>query len=255
MRPSIPPTILGTIIHPTTYRDATALILGWAVSAESRSVCLANVHMVMEAYDDPAYQAVVNGADLAAPDGMPLVWILNWLGHDVKDRVYGPALMLRVLEAAARQGVPVGFYGASADVLDALIANMRQKFPGLCITYSCSPPFREPTSDEDEAAVRDINASGARILFVGLGCPKQERWMHQHKGRVQAVMLGVGAAFDFHAGAIPQAPPWMQDRGLEWLFRLCVEPRRLLKRHLLHNPRFVILSILELLGLGKQDKA
>ncbi|ACU89117.1 WecB/TagA/CpsF family glycosyltransferase [Desulfomicrobium baculatum] len=255
MRPSIPPTILGTIIHPTTYRDATALILGWAVRAESRSVCLANVHMVMEAYDDPAYEAEVNGADLAAPDGMPIVWILKLLGHDVKDRVYGPTLTLRVLEAAAMQEVPVGFYGASSDVLAALIVNVRQKFPGLCVTYSCSPPFREPTSDEDEATVRDINASGARILFVGLGCPKQERWMHQHKGRVQAVMLGVGAAFDFHAGAIPQAPSWMRDRGLEWLFRLCVEPRRLWKRHLLHNPRFVILSILELLGLGKQDRA
>lgn len=248
------PTILGTAIHPTTYHDATALILGWAARAESRTVCLANVHMVMEAYDDPAYQALVNGADLVAPDGMPLVWILRRLGHDLKDRIYGPTLMLRVLEAAAGQGVPVGFYGASPDVLDALIANMRQKFPGLCVAYSCSPPFREQTLDEDNAVVRDINSSGTRILFVGLGCPKQERWMHEHRGRVRAVMLGVGAAFDFHAGTTPQAPSWMQSRGLEWLFRLCVEPRRLWKRYLLHNPRFVILSILELLGLGKQDR-
>ncbi|UTF51316.1 WecB/TagA/CpsF family glycosyltransferase [Desulfomicrobium sp. ZS1] len=249
------PNILGTTIHPTTYHYTTALILGWAARAESRTVCLANVHVVMEAFDDPAYQAAVNIADLVAPDGMPLVWILKLLGHDVKDRVYGPTLTLRVLEAAAMQEVPVGFYGASAEVLAAMITTFRRRFPGLDIVYACSPPFRNQTRDEDEAVVRDINASGARILFVGLGCPKQERWMHQHKGRVQAVMLGVGAAFDFHAGAIPQAPSWMQERGLEWLFRLCVEPRRLWKRHLLHNPRFVILSILELLGLGKQDRA
>lgn len=245
------PLILGTTIHPTTYRDATALILGWAARAESRVVCLANVHMVMEAYDDPTYQAAVDGADLVAPDGMPLVWILKWIGHDVKDRVYGPTLMLRVLEAAARQGVPVGFYGASPDVLDALIANMRQKFPGLCVAYSCSPPFREQTLDEDNAVVGNINASGARILFVGLGCPKQERWMDRHRGRVRAVMLGVGAAFDFHAGAIPQAPAWMQERGLEWLFRFCIEPRRLWKRYLRHNPRFAIFSTLQLLRLKK----
>ena len=245
------PNILGTTIHPTTYHDATALILGWAAGAESRTVCLANVHMVMEAYDDPAYQAAVNGADLVAPDGMPLIWILRLLGHDMEGRVYGPTLMLRVLEAAARQGVPVGFYGASPDVLDALIANMRQKFPGLCVAYSCSPPFREQTVDEDNAVVGNINASGARILFVGLGCPKQERWMDRHKGRVRAVMLGVGAAFDFHAGAIPQAPAWMQERGLEWLFRFCIEPRRLWKRYLRHNPRFAIFSTLQLLRLKK----
>jgi N-acetylglucosaminyldiphosphoundecaprenol N-acetyl-beta-D-mannosaminyltransferase len=251
MRPSIPPAILGTTIHPTTYHDATALILDWAARTESRSVCLANVHMVMEAYDDPAFQAAVNGADLVAPDGMPLVWILKLLGHDVNGRVYGPTLTLRVLEAAATQGVPVGFYGASSDVLAVLIGRLRRRFPGLDIGYACSPPFRDQTRDEDEAVVRGINASGVRMLFVGLGCPKQERWMHRHKGRVQSVMLGVGAAFDFHAGAIPQAPSWMQDRGLEWLFRFCIEPRRLWKRYLKHNPRFAILSTLQLLGLKK----
>jgi N-acetylglucosaminyldiphosphoundecaprenol N-acetyl-beta-D-mannosaminyltransferase len=247
----IPPTILSTTLHPTTYHDATTLIFGWAARGESRTVCLANVHMVMEAYDDVAYQAVVNGADLVAPDGMPLVWVLRQMGHDLKDRVYGPTLTLRVLEAAAMQEVPVGFYGASSDVLAVLIGKIRQRFPGLEIAYSCSPPFRDLTQNEDEAVVRDINASGARILLVGLGCPKQERWMHQHKGRVQAVMLGVGAAFDFHAGAIPQAPSWMQDRGLEWLFRFCMEPRRLWRRYLRHNPRFAFFSTLQLMGLKK----
>lgn len=251
MRPSIPPTILGTTVHPTTYHDATALILYWVARAESRSVCLANAHMVMEAYDDPAYQAAVNDADLVAPDGMPLVWILKLLGHGLQDRVYGPTLTLQVLEAAAMRDVPVGFYGASSDVLTAMITKFRRRLPGLDIVYACSPPFRDQTRDEDEADVRDIKASGARILFVGLGCPKQERWIHQHKGRVRAVMLGVGAAFDFHAGAIPQAPSWMQDRGLEWLFRFCIEPRRLWKRYLRHNPRFALFSTLQLLRLRK----
>ncbi len=247
----MPPTILGTTIHPTTYRDATSLVLGWAAKAESRAVCLANAHMVMEAYDDPSYQATINSADLVAPDGMPLVWVLRRLGHDVHDRVYGPTLMLRVLEAAAAQAVPVGFYGASLDALAALITKMRCEYPGLDIAYSCSPPFRDLNGEEDEAAVQGINASGVRILFVGLGCPKQEIWMRRHKGRVRAVMLGVGAAFDFHAGTIPQAPAWMQDRGLEWLFRLRTEPRRLWKRYLKHNPRFAFFSALQLLGLKK----
>lgn len=245
------PSILDTTIHPTTYHDATAAILAWAGRGESRSVCLANVHVVMEAYDDPAYRDAVNGADLVAPDGMPLVWVLRRMGHGLGDRVYGPTLTLRVLEAAAMQGLPVGFYGAAPHVLAALIENVQREFPGLCVAYSHSPPFREPTPEEDDAAVQDINVSGARILFVGLGCPKQELWMLKHKGRVQCVMLGVGAAFDFHAGATPQAPSWMQDRGLEWLFRLCMEPRRLWKRYLRHNPRFAIFCILELLGLKK----
>jgi N-acetylglucosaminyldiphosphoundecaprenol N-acetyl-beta-D-mannosaminyltransferase len=245
------PPILAITIHPTTYNDATAAILAWAGRRESRSVCLANVHVVMEAYDDPVYRTAVNGADLVAPDGMPLVWVLRRMGHCLKDRVYGPTLTLRVLEAAARQGLPVGFYGASPSVLAALIENVQREFSGLCVAYSHSPPFREPTPEEDDATVRDINSSGARILFVGLGCPKQELWMHKHKGRVQSVMLGVGAAFDFHAGATPQAPPWMQSRGMEWLFRLCMEPRRLWKRYLRHNPRFAIFCILELLRMKK----
>lgn len=208
---------------------------------------MANVHMVMEAYDDPAFRRVVNGADLVTPDGMPLVWFLRRLGHPLKDRVYGPTLTLWVLEAAAREGVPVGFFGASPDVLETLIQNVRLKYPAVRVSYHFSPPFREPTPEEDEETVRAIQESGAGILFVGLGCPKQERWMAAHRGRISAVMLGVGAAFDFHAGRVKQAPAWMQQRGMEWLFRLMTEPRRLWKRYLKHNPRFAALAAWQLL--------
>lgn len=242
-----PILILGTNVNATSYKDATKQILGWANCRESRYICIANVHMVMEAYDDVSFREVVNNADLVTPDGMPLVWVLRRLGHRLKDRVYGPTLTLWVLEAAAKQGVPVGFYGGAPDVLERLIENIRKRFPDLQVAYKLSPPFRNLSSDEDADIVREINASGARILFIGLGCPKQERWMASRKNRVQTVMLGVGAAFDFHAGNVRQAPKWLQNRGLEWMFRFMVEPQRLWKRYLKHNPRFAVLAALELL--------
>jgi N-acetylglucosaminyldiphosphoundecaprenol N-acetyl-beta-D-mannosaminyltransferase len=245
-------SILGTKIHFTSYNDATKLIMDWSKNNIGRVICVANVHMVMEAYDNLDFQEVINRADMVTPDGMPLVWVLRRMGCDIKDRVYGPTLTLWVLEAAAKQGIPVGFYGAAPDVLDALIANIRKKFPTLNIAYTHSPPFRELSFEEDECIIRKINKSGTRILFVGLGCPKQELWMAKHQGKVQAVMLGVGAAFDFHAGKLRQAPPWMQARGLEWLFRFFVEPRRLWKRYFKHNPRFAFYSMLQLLRLKRK---
>lgn len=189
---------------------------------------------------------MINQADLVTPDGMPLVWMVRWWGHPIKDRVYGPTLMLGVLEAAARKGIPVGFYGGAPKVLDSLVKNLQSRFQDLDVVFSCSPPFRSPTLEEDLASVQDINDSGARILFVGLGCPKQERWMAAHRNKVQAVMIGVGAAFDFHAGKVRQAPQWLQKSGLEWLFRLLVEPGRLWQRYLKHNPRFIALAIVDL---------
>ena len=152
-----------------------------------------------------------------------------------------------MLAEAARAGIPVGFYGGAPDVLDKLVVVARERFPGLRIVYAWSPPFRPISPAEDTAIVEEINRSGARILFVGLGCPKQDRWMAAHHSRVNAVMLGVGAAFDFLAGNKAQAPRWMQDRGLEWVFRLASEPRRLWWRYLWHNPRFVVLFALQLL--------
>lgn len=203
----------------------------------------------MESYDCSDYRRAVNAADLVTPDGMPMVWALRGLGQKGQRRVYGPDLMLEVLGAASRAEVPVGFFGGRPEVLDRMLAVVRGRFPGLDVAYAESPPFRPPTGPERRATIDAINASGTRILFIGLGCPKQERWMAEHRGRINAVMLGVGAAFDFHAGTTPQAPRWMRNAGLEWLFRLSVEPRRLWRRYLKHNPRFLALFLLQVLNL------
>ena len=238
--------IIDSRIHTTTYADATPRILDWARAGESRYVIAANVHVVMEAHDQPDLQRIVNEADLATPDGMPLVWALRWLGQKGQPRVYGPELMLQVCRAAAQTGLVIGLYGSTPATLAALQDNLRQRFPTLTIGYAVAPPFGQPTPAEDETTVQAINAAGVRILLVGLGCPKQERWVGTHRGRVHAVMLAVGAAFDFHAGTLRQAPAWMQRAGLEWLFRLGMEPRRLLSRYLKHNPRFIALILAQL---------
>ena len=209
----------------------------------------------MAGHDSTQTSSAINAADLVTPDGMPLVWALRLLGHRKATRVYGPDLTLAVLQMAANNGIPVGLYGGSPAALERFIQAIRSRFPRLEIAYSCSPPFRLLTAEEDERVTAEINRSGARILFVGLGTPKQDRWMHQHKGRVQAVMLGVGAAFDFIGGTKPQAPRWMMPLGLEWLFRLATEPRRLAKRYLIQNPRFVLLFLLQFLKLRRFESA
>lgn len=243
--------ILGSRIDPVSYTQAVHQVLEWAQHSESRYVCVANVHMLMEAYDSSEFQHVVNGADLVTPDGMPLVWMLQRLGYPQQERVYGPDLTLKLIEAAVTQGVCIGFYGGTAETLAQMTASFKEKHPNLKIAYSYGPPYRELTTEEDEAIIHAMNASGTRILFVGLGCPKQERWMAVHKGSVQAVMLGVGAAFDIHAGRKSQAPRWMQRAALEWLFRLVSEPHRLWWRYLYHNPRFLILALMQLFGLRR----
>jgi N-acetylglucosaminyldiphosphoundecaprenol N-acetyl-beta-D-mannosaminyltransferase len=239
--------ILGTRVDPTSYSAATEQVLHWAQRSESRYVCIANVHVIMEAYDSLAFRQKVNAADLVTPDGMPLVWALRRMGHPAQSRVYGPDLMINVLEQAARENVPVGFLGGRPKVLTELVARLQARFPALQVRYRFSPPFRPILPEEDAQIVAEINASGTRILFVGLGCPRQETWMAEHAGKVHAVMLGVGAAFDFHAGAVRQAPRWMQNMGLEWLFRFAQEPRRLAYRYLYNNPRFVLLLAHQLL--------
>jgi N-acetylglucosaminyldiphosphoundecaprenol N-acetyl-beta-D-mannosaminyltransferase len=234
-------TILGTRVDGTNYAGAVAQIAAWAREGASRYVCISTVHMVMEGHDDPAYQAVVNGADLVTSDGMPLVWALRLLGAKRAERVYGPDLTPLVCERAAREGIPVGFYGSSPEVLDAMITNLQSAYPALEIAYRYSPPFRELSAAEIQEEIAAIRAAGARIVFVGLGCPKQERWMHARRGELDAVLVGVGAAFDYVGKTKAQAPRFMQAHGLEWLFRLVTEPRRLWRRYLYHNPRFVAL--------------
>jgi len=247
----IPPesrSILGTRVCATNYGGAVRLVLSWATAGGSYYICMTGVHGVMEGHDDPSFREVLNNADLVPPDGMPLVWCLRLLGCPQATRVYGPTLTLHLLPAAAAAGIPVAFYGSRPEVLGRLLTVVRHDYPSLRVAFAEAPPFRPPTPEEDADTVRRINDSGARILFVGLGCPKQERWMAAHRGRINAVMLGVGAAFDFIAGTVPQAPLWMQNAGLEWLFRLIAEPRRLWKRYAVHNPRFVLLFALQLLG-------
>lgn len=239
--------ILGVRVDATTYRDATRQILEWARAGESAYVCCASVNNIMEAHDSPEFGDVMNGADLVTSDGMPLVWLLRLLGVREATRVYGPDLTPAVLAAAADSRVPVGFYGGSPAVLAELVRRVTARFPALNIAYAESPPFRPATREEDERTTQAIADSGARIVFIGLNTPKQDRWMHAHRGRVPAVMLGVGAAFDFLAGSKPQAPRWMQRSGLEWIFRLATEPRRLWRRYLRHNPRFALLAFSELL--------
>lgn len=238
--------ILGTNITPITYGESCALINSWQKDRVSQYVCAANVHMVMEAFDSQSYQLVINQADLVTPDGMPLVWMLRRMGYPNQERVYGPTLMVKLLKMANDESIPVGFFGSTPDVMSKLVQNVQREFPKVQIAYAYSPPFKQLSDEEDRQISKSINSSGARILFVGLGCPKQEYWMHEHRGKVQAVMLGVGAAFDFIAKTKPQAPSWMQKLGLEWLFRLIIEPKRLMRRYLYNNPRFIVLSIQQL---------
>lgn len=239
--------VLGMRVDATSYQDAAERVMQWARRRESRYVCVSTVHTVMEAYDDREFRNAVNGADLVTPDGMPLVWLLRLLGVHSATRVYGPDLTPVVCARAAREGIPVGFYGGTPEVLQALTANIESRWPQLWVAYRWSPPFRPLRAEEERRVVRAINASGARILFVGLGCPKQERWMARHRGKIRATMLGVGAAFDFLAGTKRQAPRFVQHAGMEWGFRLLCEPRRLWRRYLYHNPRFLALVSSELL--------
>ncbi len=239
--------IVGLRVDRTSYEEATSAVLRWAEARQSRYVCLAVVATVVEALDSEDYRMAVEAADLVTPDGMPLVWMLRLLGARSATRVYGPDLTLSILARAERENLPVGFYGSTPEVLDRLDAALRQRFPALRIAYRYSPPFRPLGRDEDDAQIQIINESGLRVLFVGLGGAKQDYWMAAHRGRVHAPMLGVGAAFDFLAGTKPQAPRWMQRSGLEWLFRLATEPRRLWKRYLRHNPRFAYLAITQII--------
>lgn len=243
--------VLGMKVSETDYQRASDLVLFWAKQKRSKYVCIATVNNVMESYDSEAFRATMNRADLVTPDGMPVVWALRSLGHRTATRVYGPDLTAILLERCGREGVPVGFYGASEDVLQRLLTRVQHRYPGLTIAYAFSPPFRPLTPVEDERVIEDINDSGARVVFIGLNTPKQDLWMAAHRDKVHAVMLGVGAAFDFLAGSKPQAPRWMMKIGLEWLFRLATEPRRLWKRYLKHNPRFLVFFVLQLLGFRR----
>ena len=239
--------IIGMRVDATSYEDATARIVDWAKQRVGKCVCAANVHMAMEAYDNPAFARVLERADLVTPDGMPLVWGLRALGVKHPTRVCGPNLTLTVCEAAADKHISIALYGGTPESLAAFTNFLVARFPKIEIACQISPPFRELTPAEDTAYTQQLVDSGAQILFVGIGCPRQEQWIATHQDRIPAVMLGVGAAFNFHSGQIKQAPVWLQQIGLEWLFRLMMEPKRLWKRYLKQNPRFVFLFLKQLL--------
>lgn len=241
--------ILGMRVDATSYDHATNWIVENALSRISTYVCVANVHMTMEAFDSPAFREVVNGAGLVTPDGMPLVWGLRALGLKSAKRVRGPDLVLHIARAAAAAKVPIALYGGTESTLHEFSQLLMRQFPALRISCAIAPPFRPPTPEEDRHDTERLRASGAGIVLVGIGCPKQERWMASHLDRIPAVMVGVGAAFDFHSGRIREAPGWMQQMGMEWLFRLAMEPRRLWRRYAKHNPRFVAFFLAQLLGL------
>lgn len=245
--------ILGSRIDATSLEDATQRILEWARARESKMVCIANVHMVMEAYDSPSFREILNQSDLNTSDGMPLVWVMRKLGLKNQSRVAGPDLLLPLCRAAAKEGISVGFHGSTDEALDLLKLKLRDAVPDLRIAYSVSPPFRPPTLEENAETIASIDESGCGVLFVGLGCPKQEKWMAEHRGKISCPMIGVGAAFDFIAGTVKRAPKWMQKSGLEWLFRLFSDPKRLAVRYFKHNPRYLALAALQVLGI-RQSK-
>jgi len=233
-------SILGMRVDRTSYDDSVERIARWAAERESRYVCVATVNNVMEARDRPSFMRVMNDADLVTPDGMPLVWGLRSLGATGATRVYGPDLTPRILERAARDRIPIALYGGAPGVAEELERWAIARYPGTDVVYRFSPPFRPLTESEGAEIVRAIEEAKPAIVLVGLGCPKQEEWMAEHRGRIRAVMVGVGAAFDFLTDRKRQAPGWMQRSGTEWLFRLATEPRRLWRRYLRQNPRFVV---------------
>lgn len=247
--------VIGVPIDALSWQQTRERLMGWAAVRASRYVCICNVHSVVTARQEPAFLRVVEQADMATPDGAPVAWSLKHNGFPGQARINGPDLMWALCEDAARQGVSVGFYGSTPGTLDKLRLALARAFPSLQLAYCVSPPFRPLSDEEDEASCNNINASGVGLLFVGLGCPKQEAWMAAHRGRVNAVMLGVGAAFDYHAGTINRAPQWMRSMGLEWLHRLCSEPRRLWRRYLVTNSIFIWKTVVQLFSrkdLGPQ---
>jgi N-acetylglucosaminyldiphosphoundecaprenol N-acetyl-beta-D-mannosaminyltransferase len=236
--------VLGVHISAIDMPMALDEISRWIERDEQHYVCVTGVHGVMESQRDPELRAIHNQSGLTTPDGMPMVWAGRRAGARWMARVYGPDLMLALCERAAEMGWASYFYGGAEGVPQRLAARLVARFPSLRVVGTESPPFRALTPEEDAETIERINRSGADLIWIGLSTPKQERWMASHVGRVRApVVLGVGAAFDIHAGLLRQAPPWMRRHGLEWAYRLYREPRRLWRRYLSSIPRFAVAVI------------
>lgn len=245
--------VLGVGISAVNIPLAVETIGNWVKTRQPNYVCITGVHGVMESQSDEALRNIHNRAGMVTPDGMPMVWMNRLRGFSHVRRVYGPDLMLAVCRESVAKGWKHYLYGGGDGVADLLKSKLLEKFPGLQIVGTYCPPFRKLTAEEDADLIARIDASGADIIWVGLSTPKQELWMSSHVGKVAApVMVGVGAAFDFHAGLKKQAPGWMQKTGLEWFFRLVTEPKRLWKRYLRNNPLFVLYVVLDFLRLRQR---
>lgn len=233
--------VVGVPISVTDYERALEWIDAMVAERERGYICVCNVHTVMCSQEDPELRAALLTSSLNVPDGQPLVWALNALGHSLRDRVYGPELMARSFARGASTGHRFFLYGGSdQDALVQLGLSLRRRFPGANIVGGYAPPFRPLTAEERDAISAEINAAEPDVVWVGLGVPRQEKWMAAMRPYLEApVLVGVGAAFDFLSGLVPQAPPWLQRAGLEWSYRLAHEPRRLWRRYLRYNPRFV----------------
>lgn len=263
MSPLIPPSaaaplrpafqLLGVRISAVQIPDVISDIEAFIQQrAPCRYIAVTDMHSLMEAQHRADFKEVLNGAAFAVPDGFPLVWLARRKGFPLRRRVYGPELMESFCRATSHKRYRHFFYGGAPGVAESLANRFAGRFPGLQIAGAFCPPFRPQTAGEDSAVVAMINRSHADIVWIGLGAPKQEQWMFAHRASLNAPMLiGVGAAFDFHTGRIAQAPPWVRDHGFEWLFRLSREPRRLWRRYLVHGTQFVALVLLESLGLRK----
>jgi N-acetylglucosaminyldiphosphoundecaprenol N-acetyl-beta-D-mannosaminyltransferase len=244
---SISYKILKMMVDVISINEAAKKVISIMEMNSGAYICVSNVHMCMEAFDNPSFCKIVNEADLVVPDGKPLVWAQKLLGAKNASQVRGSDLLLNVCTESERNGTPIGLYGGTKNSLQDFTAFLNKKYPKLNIPFAESPPFRELCHKEDENYIRQINDSGIKVLFVGIGCPKQEKWMATHKDRLNCVMIGVGAAFDFFSGQKKHAPRWMQKAGMEWLFRFASDPKRLWKRYLKHNPRFVFYFFKQLL--------
>ena len=238
--------VVSVGISKTNYAEIVELCRAWSQErktspgTQAHYICVTSVHGIIMAQDDADIARILNEADIATPDGMPIVWALRSFGSPGQQRVYGPTLMLELCREAARCGQRIFLYGGLEDTLRLLEKRLAEKFPGLLIAGAHSPPFRPLTLEEDEQVQQQIRGCDPDLIFVGISTPKQERWMYTHRDAFPGmVMIGVGAAFDFHAGRIRQAPAWMQRHGLEWFFRLITEPLRLWRRYLLITPRFL----------------
>lgn len=240
--------VLGVGINAVDYESAVQKVISAAQNRRPLTVTALAVHGVMTGALDAEHRHRLNELDLVVPDGQPVRWAMRWLyGITLPDRVYGPTLTLKVCERAAQEGLSVYLYGSRQEVLETLAANLRAKFPAIQIAGMQPSRFRQVSAAEQAEIAQTIRDSGASLVLVGLGCPRQETWVYENRELISMPLLAVGAAFDFHAGNLPQAPAWLQNRGLEWLFRLVQEPRRLWKRYLYLNPLYLTLLLLQLL--------